>query len=205
MHIAISGNIGTGKSVLAALLREKFGWMPHLEYVDDNPFLAPFYADMRRWAFHLQVYFLSHRVFTHRACAGHGGVAVQDRCIYEDGEVFAAHLHAIGMLDDAEYGAYRTLYQALVSTLRPPDLLIHLREEVPVLRTHIRTRGRSYEQDIPDDYLTGLNERYEHWIAAYDLSPVLPIDVAAGEGVRDTQKLEAVLHRIEQAVLRHRS
>jgi deoxyadenosine/deoxycytidine kinase len=203
MFIALSGNIGAGKSVLAALLREKYGWAPHFEYVDDNPFLTPFYTDMRRWAFHLQVYFLSHRVFTHRACAIERHIAVQDRCIYEDGEVFAPYLHRIGVLDEAEYGAYRTLYQALTATLAPPDLLIHLHEEVPVLRGHIVHRGRPCEQAISDEYLAGLNDEYARWIAAYDRGPVLTLDIGPTDRVQDTQRLEDILHRIEQAVRRH--
>lgn len=200
MFIAIAGNIGSGKSTLTSLLHQKFGWQPHFESVDDNPYLPDFYADMTRWSFHLQVYFLSKRFILHKEIATQMQSVVQDRSIYEDAEIFAVNLHNLGKMDDRDYENYRALYAAMTSYLRPPDLLIYLRASIPTLRRQIRLRGRDFEQGIDPEYLSQLNVLYENWIGSYTLGPVLTIDSDETDFVHDMQKQEEILYLIDQAV-----
>lgn len=200
MFVAIAGNIGSGKSSLTSLLHQKFGWTPHFESVDDNPYLPDFYADMRRWSFHLQVYFLSKRFMLHREISEGGRSVVQDRSIYEDAEIFALNLHRIGKMDDRDYDNYRSLYAAMTSYLRPPNLLIYLRAGIPTLQRQIRLRGRDFEQNIERSYLEQLNGLYEEWIQRYALGPVLVIDSDETDFVHDMQKQEEVLYRIDHAI-----
>jgi deoxyadenosine/deoxycytidine kinase len=200
MFVAIAGNIGSGKSSLTSLLHQKFGWTPHFESVDDNPYLPDFYADMRRWSFHLQVYFLSKRFMLHREISEGGRSVVQDRSIYEDAEIFALNLHRIGKMDDRDYDNYRSLYSAMTSYLRPPNLLIYLRAGIPTLQRQIRLRGRDFEQNIELSYLEQLNDLYEEWILRYALGPVLIIDSDETDFVHDMQKQEEVLYRIDHAI-----
>lgn len=200
MFVAIAGNIGSGKSSLTSLLHQKFGWTPHFESVDDNPYLPDFYADMRRWSFHLQVYFLSKRFLLHRDISEGGRSVVQDRSIYEDAEIFALNLHRIGRMDDRDYDNYRALYAAMTSYLRPPNLLIYLRAGIPTLQRQIRLRGRDFEQNIELSYLEQLNGLYEEWIRRYTLGPVLIIDSDETDFVHDMQKQEEVLYRIDLAI-----
>lgn len=199
--IAVAGNIGAGKSSFVEWLRQQFGTLPFFEPHDDNPYLEDFYADMRRWAFHSQTWFLIRRFQIHRTieASDHPGALVQDRTIYEDAEIFAAHLHRIGHIDDRDWASYFELYTALRATLRPPDLLVYLRCPVPTLVKRIRGRGRSYEQGVPRRYLRALDELYEAWIDGYDASPKLVVD---------TGRLDYVEHlfdRLEllQAIERH--
>lgn len=200
MFVAIAGNIGSGKSSLTSLLHQKFGWTPHFESVDDNPYLPDFYADMRRWSFHLQVYFLSKRFMLHREISEGGRSVVQDRSIYEDAEIFALNLYRIGKMDDRDYDNYRSLYAAMTSYLRPPNLLIYLRAGIPTLQRQIRLRGRDFEQNIERSYLEQLNGLYEEWIQRYALGPVLVIDSDETDFVHDMQKQEEVLYRIDHAI-----
>jgi hypothetical protein len=200
MLIAIAGNIGSGKSSLTSLLHQEFGWTPHFESVEDNPYLPDFYADMKRWSFHLQVYFLSKRFILHREVFESGSTVVQDRSIYEDAEIFAMNLHNIGRMDDRDFENYRALYAAMTSYLRPPDLLIYLRAGIPTLQRQIRLRGRDFEQTIEPSYLMQLNELYEDWIHNYTLGPLLVIDSDEADFVHDMQKQEAVLYQIDHAV-----
>ncbi|MBN1447640.1 MAG: deoxynucleoside kinase [Bacteroidetes bacterium] len=202
MFIAISGNIGSGKSSLTSLLHQKYGWTPHFESVDDNPYLPDFYADMQRWSFHLQVYFLSKRFILHREITRGNVSVVQDRSIYEDAEIFAVNLHDIGMMDDRDYTNYKALYAAMTSYLKPPDLLIYLRADIPTLQRQIRLRGRDFEQGIDVSYLERLNTLYENWIARYAAGRVLVIDTDEMDFVHDTQKQEEVLYLIDHAVRR---
>lgn len=204
MFVAIAGNIGSGKSSLTSLLHQKFGWTPHFESVDDNPYLPDFYADMKRWSFHLQVYFLSKRFILHREISENSASVVQDRSIYEDAEIFAMNLHNIGKMDDRDFENYRALYAAMTSYLQPPDLLIYLRASIPTLQKQIRLRGRDFEQGIDVSYLEQLNELYENWIANYDLGRVLIIDSDETDFVHDMQKQEEILYLIDQAV-RHKN
>jgi deoxyadenosine/deoxycytidine kinase len=202
MFIAISGNIGSGKSSLTSLLHQKFGWVPYFESVDDNPYLPDFYQDMGRWSFHLQVYFLSKRFTLHREISDSGRNVVQDRSIYEDAEIFALNLHAIGKMDDRDYENYKALYQAMTAYLQPPDLLIYLHASVPTLQRQIHLRGRDFEQDIDTVYLEQLNALYEDWLARYTLSPKLVVDCDVADFVHDMQYQEELLYKIEHAIRR---
>ncbi len=204
MFIAIAGNIGSGKSSLTSLLHQKYGWTPYFESVDDNPYLPDFYADMKRWSFHLQVYFLSKRFMLHREISEAGRNVVQDRSIYEDAEIFAQNLHAIGMMDDRDFENYRALYEAMTSYLQAPDLLIYLRASVPTLQRQIRLRGRDFEQGISESYLAQLNDLYEDWIARYTLGPTLVIDCDVADFVHDMQRQEELLYDVEHAVRKRR-
>ena len=200
MFLTIAGNIGSGKSSLTSLLHERFGWQPFFESVDDNPYLADFYGDMRRWSFHLQVYFLSQRFITHRDITSSARDVVQDRSIYEDAEIFAKNLHSIGRMDDRDYANYRALFDSMTSYLRAPDLMVYLRASVDTLLRQITLRGRSYEQGIERSYLEQLNALYEEWIAGYTLGPLLIIDTDATDFVHDSVQREEILLRITGAI-----
>lgn len=171
--IAIAGNIGAGKSSLTRLLAERFSMKPYFESVDDNPYLKDFYAEMARWSFHLQIYFLTTRFKHHREIMKSPIAVVQDRTIYEDVEIFAKNLHAIGKMDDRDYRNYRSHFEVMMEFLRPPDLLIYLQASVDTLVKQIARRGRAYEQGIPRDYLEQLNALYEEWIRSYSLGRLL--------------------------------
>ncbi len=206
MLVTIAGNIGSGKSSLTLLLSQKFGWTPHFESVDDNPYLADFYADMRRWSFHLQVYFLSRRFIAQQKISQSEATVVQDRSIFEDANIFAKNLHAIGMMDDRDYANYRSLFDAMTSYLSPPGLLVYLRADVDTLLKQIALRGRSFEQTISRSYLEQLNSLYEKWIADYNLSELLVIDADNTDFVHNVQQQEALLYEIRVAARppRHR-
>ncbi len=177
--VAMSGNIGSGKSTLTTLLCQRLGWQPYYEVVDENPYLPDFYADMARWSFHLQVFFLSRRFRHHQEILAAGHAVIQDRTIYEDVEIFARNLYLLGLMDERDFRAYHDLFQTMVGFLRPPDLVIYLRAPVEVLLERIRARSRDYERQIPADYLAQLNERYEEWVARFTLCPVLEVDAAS--------------------------
>lgn len=196
MLITIAGNIGSGKSSLTLLLHQKFGWHPYFESVDDNPYLSDFYADMPRWSFHLQVYFLSQRFMTHKKIAGQRGTVVQDRSIYEDAEIFARNLHDMGRMDDRDFRNYRELYAAMTEYLTPPNLMVYLRADIPTLMKQIRLRGREFEQGIEEEYLGCLSALYEDWIAHYTTGPLLIIDTHELDFVHRPQDQEELLYRI---------
>lgn len=166
-YIAIAGNIGAGKSSLTGLLARHFGWEPYYESVDDNPYLPDFYEDMRRWSFNLQIYFLSSRFRHQRDILSRESNFVQDRTIYEDVEIFAKNLYEMGLMSERDYRNYESLFREMTSFLRPPDLLIYLRAQVPTLVRQIQARGREYENSIRIDYLERLNNHYEDWIQKY--------------------------------------
>jgi deoxyadenosine/deoxycytidine kinase len=171
--VAIAGNIGVGKSTLTGILAEAFGWKPFYEAVDENPFLADFYADMKRWSFHSQVFFLSRRLQHHRQLVDHPGSVVQDRSVYEDAEIFAQNLYNQGQMSARDYQAYRDLYDGIRAFLPPPDLLVYLKSSVETLLARIKLRGRDFERDISPDYLQRLNGLYDDWIDRWDSCPVL--------------------------------
>jgi deoxyadenosine/deoxycytidine kinase len=200
MLITIAGNIGSGKSSLTLLLHQKNGWQPSFESVDDNPYLADFYADMSRWSFHLQVYFLSQRFMTHRRISESGHTVVQDRSIYEDAEIFARNLHDMGRMDDRDYDNYRALYGAMTRYLHNPDLMVYLRASVPTLLRQIKFRGRDFEKSMEEEYLRRLNVLYEDWISGYKSGPLLVVDTDELDFVHDTQKQEELLYRIERTL-----
>jgi len=173
--IAVAGNVGVGKSALTGLLAERLNWEPFFEAVDENPYLSDFYADMRAWSFHSQIFFLSRRLRHHRQLLDHPNSVVQDRSVYEDAEIFARNLYVQGDMGERDYRSYRELYEVLTSFLPPPDLVIYLRAELPTLQRRIAKRGRDYEQDISPDYLERLNQLYKEWVGSLTLCPVLTI------------------------------
>lgn len=174
--VAVSGNIGSGKSTITTLLSEKLGWKPYYEVVDENPYLPDFYADMPRWSFHLQVFFLSKRFQHHQEIVSAPGSVIQDRTIYEDAEIFARNLYLQGLMDERDFRNYYELFNTLLQFLHPPDLIIYLRASMPTLLERIRRRARDFERRIPAEYLAQLNERYGEWIERFTLCPVLTVD-----------------------------
>ncbi len=200
MHIAIVGNIGAGKTTLAHKLAQHFRWEVFLEEVDDNPYLKDFYADMPRWAFHLQVYFLNGRFRQTQhiqALVQAGKSVIQDRTIYEDAHIFAANLHQSGLLAARDYDNYCALFESLISLVSPPDLLLYLRADLPKLIGQIEKRGRHYENSISIEYLKNLNEHYDQWIAGYQLGKVLTIDVNELDYLRNAEDLGTIIERID--------
>lgn len=167
MHVAIAGNIGSGKTTLTRLLSKNYGWEPKYEDVDVNPYLSDFYNDMQRWSFNLQIYFLNKRFQGIVEIQKSSLNVVQDRTIYEDAMIFAANLHSMGLMTTRDFENYTSLFKLMLSLVKPPDLLIYLRSSIPNLVNQIQKRGREYESGIRLDYLKGLNERYEEWIEGY--------------------------------------
>lgn len=167
MHIAIAGNIGSGKTTLTKMLAAHYGWTPKFESVDFNPYLSDFYEDMERWSFNLQVYFLNKRFKDVVDIARTDEVVIQDRTIYEDARIFAPNLHDMGLMSSRDFENYSDLFDLMMSLVGMPDLLIYLRSTLPNLIAQIQKRGREYEQSISIDYLSGLNDKYENWIKDY--------------------------------------
>ena len=176
MHVAIAGNIGSGKTTLTRMLAAKYGWKPRFESVDYNPYLADFYEDMERWSFNLQIYFLNKRFKDVVEISKSEDVIIQDRTIYEDARIFAPNIHGMGLMSTRDFENYSDLFDLMMSLVNPPDLLIYLRSSIPNLVSQIQKRGREYEKSIRIDYITGLNERYENWIKDYK-SRLLILDV----------------------------
>ena len=167
MHIAVAGNIGSGKTTLTKMLAAHYGWTPKFESVDYNPYLADYYEDMERWSFNLQIYFLNKRFKDVVEISKTDDIIIQDRTIYEDARIFAPNLHAMGLMSSRDFENYTDLFDLMMSMVNPPDLLIYLKSSIPNLVAQIQKRGREYEKGIRIDYLTGLNERYDEWIAGY--------------------------------------
>ena len=177
MHIAVAGNIGSGKTTLTNMLSNHYGWRPHFEAIDDNPYLADFYNDMQRWSFNLQIYFLNTRFKDVVEILKSEETVIQDRTIYEDACIFAKNLHKMGLMSTRDFENYNSLFSLMLSLVKPPDLLIYLRSSVPNLVNHIQKRGREYEAGIRLDYLQGLNNLYEKWIENYKDGKLLIVDV----------------------------
>ena len=167
MHVAIAGNIGSGKTTLTKMLAAHYGWTPKFESVDFNPYLSDFYEDMERWSFNLQIYFLNKRFKDVVEISRCDDVIIQDRTIFEDARIFAPNLHAMGLMSTRDFENYTDLFDLMMSLVSPPDLLIYLRSSIPNRISQIQKRGREYEKSIRIDYITGLNERYEEWIKDY--------------------------------------
>ena len=207
MHIAITGNIGAGKTKLAKMLTTHYGWEVLYEAVDGNPYLSDFYADMPRWSFHLQTYFLNSRFGQARriqaiqqeneTASNRQRTVVQDRTIYEDAAIFARNLHQSDYLTERDYNTYRELFGNMMSLVRPPDLMIYLRADLPKLRQQIKKRGRLFEQSISDAYLTNLNQLYEEFIADYTLGPLLILDINTSNYVENPADFEAVIRQMD--------
>lgn len=195
--VAIAGNIGAGKSSLTGLLAKHFNWNAFYESVDNNPYLADFYDDMRRWSFNLQIYFLSSRFRHQKEMLEKEGSIIQDRTIYEDVEIFAKNLHQMGLMSDRDFENYEALFQEMTHFLQPPDLLIYLRAQVPTLVRQIQQRGRDYENTIRIEYLERLNKLYEDWIDRYKHDKLI-IDTDDLDFVNDQEDLGRVIELIEQ-------
>lgn len=200
MHLAIAGNIGSGKTTLTTLLAKHYRYTPHFEQVDDNPYLNDFYKDMQRWSFNLQVFFLRSR-FAQIAELQQGGKrVVQDRTIYEDAHIFAPNLHAMGLMTSRDFENYQSLFELMEQFISPPDLLIYLRASVPKLVENIQRRGREYEEAIRLDYLNRLNERYEAWISTYDKGKLLIIDVDSNRFHESAEDLGTIVENIDSQI-----
>ena len=195
--ILVAGNIGTGKTSLTERIGVRLGWETSFESVADNPYLPDFYADMRKWSFHLQVFFLGHRAQQHLALANSPQSAIADRSIYEDAYIFARSLHQMGNLNERDYLSYRRLYGLVADGLPRPNLLLYLKAPVPVLMERIESRGRDIESGISADYLSLLESYYDDWMHAFDLCPVLTIHSQDLDFVHKPQHLDIVIQRIE--------
>jgi deoxyadenosine/deoxycytidine kinase len=196
--VAVAGNIGVGKSTLVTMLSERLGWEPFFEPVSENPYLADFYRDMRTWAFHSQIFFLTRRLRIHRQMIEHPSSAIQDRSVYEDAEIFAHNLFRQRLIGERDYNSYRELYQVLIEFLPPPDLVVYLRASVSTLQERIRLRGRDYERQITTDYLSQLNELYESWIARFSLCPVLTVPADDLDYVAIPAHLDLIVRKVEE-------
>lgn len=196
--IAVAGNIGVGKSTLVALLCEKLGWEPFYEPEAENPYLADFYQDMRTWAFHSQIFFLTRRLRMHYQLSLHPTSAIQDRSVYEDAEVFARNLYDQSLFDERDYQSYRELYHVLADFLPPPDLVIYLKASVPTLIERIHSRGRVYERQISGEYLQQINRLYDNWISTFSLCPVLTVPADDLDYVANLHHLDLVVRKIQE-------
>lgn len=196
--VAVAGNIGVGKSTLVTMLSDRLGWKPFFEPVGENPYLADFYRDMRTWAFHSQIFFLTRRLRIHRQMIDHPSSAIQDRSVYEDAEVFAHNLFRQGLIGERDYNSYCELYQVLIEFLPPPDLVVYLRASVSTLQERIRLRGRDYERQITTDYLGQLNELYESWISRFSLCPVLTVPADDLDYVAIPAHLDLIVRKVEE-------
>lgn len=195
--ILVAGNIGTGKTSLTERLGARLGWHTAFESVADNPYLPDFYADMRSWSFHLQVFFLGHRAQQHLELASHPKSAIIDRSIYEDAFIFARALHHLGNLNERDYHSYRRLFDLVVASLPSPSLLIYLRAPVPILVERIRRRAREIESSISTEYLELLDSFYDEWLQSFDLCPVLTIHSDDLDFVNKSNHLDIVVQRIK--------
>ncbi len=200
MHVAIAGNIGAGKTTLTKLLAKHYNWKPHFESVDENPYLDDFYAEMERWSFNLQVYFLNSRFRQILELRKSGKSIVQDRTIYEDAHIFAPNLHAMGLMTNRDFGNYSSLFELMENLVTPPDLLIYLRANISTLVGQIHKRGREFENSISIDYLSRLNERYEAFISQYTKGKLLIIDVDHIDFVENQEDLGYVIDRIDAQI-----
>ncbi|MCK9618426.1 MAG: deoxynucleoside kinase [Lentimicrobiaceae bacterium] len=196
MHIAIAGNIGSGKTTLSGLLAKHFGWEAHYEDVETNPYLSSFYEDMQRWSFNLQIYFLNSRFRQIVEIHNSGKAVVQDRTIYEDAYIFAPNLHDMNLMATRDFHNYQSLFELMVSFIKPPDLLIYLRASVPTLVRQIQKRGRDYEASIRLDYLKSLNDRYEEWINGYKEGKLMIVDVDDINFSENPEDLGNIIERV---------
>ncbi len=195
--VAVAGNIGVGKSTLVNMLCETMGWQPFYEPVTENPYLADFYADMDVWAFHSQIFFLTHRLRSHFQLSMHPGSVIQDRSLYEDAEIFAKNLYMQGHMQMRDYQTYRDLYETVTQFLPPPDLVVYLRASVPTLLDRISHRGRDYERTISAEYLGGLNDLYEDWIDNFTMCPMLAVPADDLDYVAHPGHLRLVVSKVE--------
>ena len=197
MHIAIAGNIGSGKTTLTEKLAKHYSWDAQFESVEDNPYLKDFYEDMKRWSFHLQVYFLNSRFNQIKEIRKSQQSVIQDRTIYEDAHIFAKNLHKSELINERDYQNYLNLFSSMISHVQPPDLLIYLKADIPKLVGQIQKRGREYESLIKIEYLQHLNEHYHDWITDYDLGRLLVIDVNNMDFVKSVEDFSEIVSKID--------
>lgn len=197
MHIAVAGNIGSGKTTLTALLSKHYGWKAHYEDVEDNPYLNDFYKNMQGWAFNLQIYFLNSRLSQIMEIRKSGETVIQDRTIYEDAYIFAPNLHEMELLSTRDFENYFSLFSLMIQLIEPPDLILYLRASVPALVKRIQNRGREYENTIRLDYLQQLNQRYETWIKSYSQGKILIIDIDKYDFAENKEDLSKVINKID--------
>jgi len=200
MHVAIAGNIGAGKTTLTKLLAKHYKWEPHFESVAENPYLDDFYGSMERWSFNLQIYFLNSRFRQILEIRESGKNIIQDRTIYEDANIFAPNLHAMGLMTNRDFSNYESLFELMERLVAPPDLLIYLRASIPTLVGQIHKRGREFENTISIDYLSRLNERYEAWISKYTKGKLLIIDIDNLDIVDKPEDLGSIIDRIDAQI-----
>jgi deoxyadenosine/deoxycytidine kinase len=200
MHVAVAGNIGSGKTTLTTLLAKHYNWEPHFEDVDENPYLNDFYNEMQRWSFNLQIYFINSRFNQIKEIHEKKKNVIQDRTIYEDAYIFAPNLHAMGLMTSRDFENYFSLFNLIDSYVKAPDLLIYLRASVPTLVNQIQKRGREYENAIRLDYLKRLNERYEAWISTYDKGKLLIVDVDSNNFSENPEDLGKIINMINAEI-----
>lgn len=195
-HIVIAGNIGAGKTTLTNALSKHFGWEPHYEDVENNPYLNDFYEDMPRWSFNLQIFFLNSRFKQILEIQRGKSVVIQDRSIYEDAQIFAPNLHSMGLMSTRDYENYLSLFETISSSIKAPDLVIYLKASIPTLVNQIQKRGREYEDNLRLDYLKRLNDYYDSWAGKYKDGKMLVIDVDNCNFVEDKEQLGDVINKI---------
>jgi deoxyadenosine/deoxycytidine kinase len=199
-HIAICGNIGSGKTTLASKLAVHYGWKAMLESVDDNPYLRDFYDDMSRWAFHVQIFFLNSRFKQVNEIRASSDITIQDRTIYEDAYIFASNLYKSGHMNERDYKTYCDVFGAMIQFVQAPDLLIYLKADTPKLVQQIEKRARDYENAIHPDYLQNLNTHYEAWLSHYKLSKLLVIDVNQLDFVERVDDFTYIISKVDLAI-----
>lgn len=201
MHIAVTGNIGAGKTTLASKLASHFGWEVFFEAVEGNPYLADFYSDMERWSFNLQIYFLKSRFEQVRMIMDSTRRIIQDRTIYEDAYIFARNLHKSGLMSQRDYESYLALFELMMTVVKPPDLMIYLKADLPKLVGQIKKRGRDFEANISEKYLEDLNEHYEEFISNYKDGKLLVLDVNSLDYVNRAEDLNFIISEVDKALL----
>lgn len=198
--VAVTGNIGAGKSTLTRMLAETFGFQPFYEANAENPYLADFYNDMERWSFHSQIFFLGKRLEHHRQLVDYPGSVVQDRTVYEDAEIFARNLHQQGAMSARDWETYSQLYRSVSAFLPAPHLIIYLRADVDTLLRHIAARGRDFEQSIAPDYVARLNRLYEDWIEDWTICPVLRVEMDSTDFQHRPEDYAGIVARVRESL-----
>ncbi len=196
-HVAVAGNIGSGKTTLAQMLGDHYKWEKQLEELESNPYINDFYNDMQRWSFNLQVYFLNMRFNQILEIRNSDKNVIQDRTIYEDAFIFAPNLHSMSLMTTRDFENYFSLFHSMEQYIEAPDLLIYLKASVPKLVNQIQERGRDYEESIRIDYLKKLNERYESWISTYNKGNILIIDIDDNNFANDPEDLGKIIRRVD--------